>query len=210
MRNRPASESPVRKLIYFPIIHTQSDMGALSESLRRITVRKLGEGAWKRQVHAIERMWAETERTIDGLHLAYESVRLYQDGLPVCGREAEIVNELANVGSRNHRLLLRLMDKGATLMGSESSELLVEEYELVKQAVNSGEKAEESGSPSLLKSLGDALLARRDRYIADRINATLRPGETGILLLGMLHSLAGLLDEDINVVYPLTKPLPAR
>jgi hypothetical protein len=48
--------------------------------------------------------------------------------------------------------------------------------------------------------LSEELLKKRDRFIARRINSTLRPGETGILFLGMLHSLAALLDEDIRVI----------
>jgi hypothetical protein len=51
--------------------------------------------------------------------------------------------------------------------------------------------------------MSDSLLKRRDQFIADRINDTLCPGETGILFLGMLHSLRHLLDEQIKVVYPV-------
>jgi DNA-binding response OmpR family regulator len=41
--------------------------------------------------------------------------------LPVCGRDLEIVAELAKAGSRNHPLLLRLKGRGALLMGTESA-----------------------------------------------------------------------------------------
>lgn len=207
VRRNDGSRLAARRLIYFPILHTESDMGALSESVRRATVRKLGERRWKNQVNAVDRMWADIEGVIDGLALPYEKVRLYQDGMPVCGREREIVTELATAGSRNHRLLLRLMERGATIMGAESSELLVEEYELVKQVLGAADVRKETTMDDRLKALSRSLLKRRDQYIASRINATLLPGETGILFLGMLHSLASLLDEDIRVVYPLNKPL---
>jgi len=53
------------------------------------------------------------------------------------------------------------------------------------------------------------LLDRRNRFIAYRINTTLCTGETGILFLGMLHSLENLLNKDINVIYPVApSPLP--
>ncbi|MFH1293180.1 MAG: hypothetical protein ABIJ44_03520, partial [Pseudomonadota bacterium] len=56
------------------------------------------------------------------------------------------------------------------------------------------------------KGVGDSLLKRRDQYIAARINGTLLVGETGILFLGMLHSLGNWLDKDIRVRYPITRP----
>jgi len=49
----------------------------------------------------------------------------------------------------------------------------------------------------------DALLAQRDRYIANRIDSTLVAGESGILFLGMLHSLSTLLAKDIRLVFPV-------
>ncbi len=50
----------------------------------------------------------------------------------------EIVSELSASGSRNHRLLMHLMDKGAMIMGTESPELLMEEYELAKKNFTEG------------------------------------------------------------------------
>jgi len=194
------SEVLSRTLTYIPIIHSQVDMGALSESVRRATLQRLGEKGWKRKVNLIDKMWTEIEKVIDGLVLSYEKVRLYQDGLPVCDREAEIVNELAKAGSRNHRLLLRLMERGATIMGTESSELLVKEYELVKQTLAGADTQKAAAIESSKKALSDSLLKRRDQYIAERINNTLRLSETGILFLGLLHSLEGLLAKDIRVI----------
>ena len=152
-------------------------------------------------------MWAEIEQAIEGLDLRYEKVRLYQDGLPVCGREAEIVRDLARAGSRNHRLLLRLMERGATIMGTESSELLVEEYGLIKQVMTVEEIHQGSEIAARQKVLADTLLRKRDQYIADRIDQTLQIGETGILFLGMLHALENRLHKDIRVIYPVKRPL---
>jgi hypothetical protein len=182
-------------------------MGAMREALRRVTIEKLGEEGWRRQRKAVEEMWVAIEKAIEAIPFSYEKVRLYQDGLPVCGRESQIVKELAEVGSRNHRLLLRLMKKGATIMGTESSELLVEEYELVKQMLAAPNARKMVSAGSLPRALGDALLKKRDRFIADRINATLEGGETGILFLGMLHLLRGLLSKEIRVIYPCIKPV---
>ena len=126
-------------------------------------------------------------------------MRVYQDGLPVCGHEQEIVSELAGAGNRNHRLLLKLQARGATLMGTESPELLVEEYQLATAAFASGATVR---TEVRQKQLRDTLLEKRDRYIADRINGTLGAGESGILFMGMLHEVAKYLDPDIERCLP--------
>jgi Na+/phosphate symporter len=126
----------------------------------------------------------------------------------VCGREAEIVKELAQRGSPNYQLLEQLMNKGATIMGTESSELLVQEYELMKQALAlaAGDIRAAARVERSQKARSGDLLQKRDHYIASRINDTLLQGETGILFLGMLHSLKNRLDQDISVIYPFRPP----
>ena len=124
-----------RTLIYLPIVHTQADMGALKESVARASLEKMGRAGLARKIAAIDQIWTEIEAAIEALALSFDRVRLYQDGLPVCGREVEIVTELAQAGSRNHQLLLRLMAQGAVLMGTESGDLLVQEYQLAKQSL---------------------------------------------------------------------------
>ena len=202
-----APESGERTLIYIPIIHTQADMGALSAPIQRLKVKRLGRRGWERNVSLVDKMWDQIEQAMESLVLPYERVRLYQDGLPVCGREVEIVAELARAGSRNHRLLLRLREKGAVIMGTESSGLLVEEYQLVREALASGKPEVATRGEARRKALRDSLLKRRDQYIARRVNGTLRTGETGLIFLGMLHSVGPWLDKDIRVVYPIRQPL---
>lgn len=192
-----------RTLIHIPVIYTQADMGALSESVQRQALENLGLKGWERKVTAIDEMWTVIKEAIEGLKLPYEKVRLYQDSLPVCGREFEIVRDLARGGSRNHQLLLRLMAKGGRLMGTESLELLMEEYELARQLVAANQGAtpgsdQQAASASLLK--------KRDQFIAHRINSTLKQDEIGILLLGMLHCIESELAEDIRVIYPVNRP----
>lgn len=200
-KNKKVPEAE-RILIHVPIVHAPADMGRHGESLRRLTFQKSGLQGWRRKVEQIERMWAETERTLDGWRLDYRKVRLYQDGLPVCGREAEIVTELAGSGSPNHRLLLRLMEKGAALMGTESAELLMQEYALAKKILEAKDAEEASAVEAGHKGLSDSLLIARDQFIASRIQNTLLPGETGILFLGLLHCPGSWLDPSIRVLHP--------
>jgi len=181
-------------------------MGALSDAIQRLKVKKLSPKRWELNVNLVNKLWVRIEQAIERLALPYDRVRLYQDGLPVCGREVEIVAELAKAGSRNHRLLHRLLEKGTTVMGTESSELLVEEYELVKEDFASGTPGFAGGREARRKALRDSLLKRRDEYIAGRINETLRAGETGLIFLGMLHSLGAWLNKDIRVIYLIHQP----
>lgn len=196
----------MRTLIYIPIIHTQADMGALAGAIRRLAIEKLGRQEWERSIRAIDRLWTIIRETIEKLDLPYPRVRLYQDGLPNCGREVQIVTDLANAGSPNHQLLFFLMGKGATLMGTESADLLLEEYQLVQQVLSAQGLGEVERVQARQESLSQSLLERRDRYIAERMNGTLGEGETGILFLGMLHLLGKHLAKDIQVHYPILRP----
>lgn len=199
-----------RTLVYFPIIHTQSDMGALSESIRKVTIQKLGERGWRRKINLVKQFWADLESILDKLSLVYAQTRLYQDGLPVCGKEQDIVTELAKKGSPNHQLLVRLMEKGATVMGTESAELLIEEYHLIKKVLETGDVHDAMMIEARQKAAGELLLSKRDVFIAERIETTLQAGETGILFLGMLHNISELLPTDMEVIYPMKHPLDKK
>jgi hypothetical protein len=192
-----------RKLVYLPIIHTAADMGTLGASIRGMKLSTLGRQGLKQNAAVVDKMWEELERVVSNLPVPPGTVRVYQDGLPVSGHEQEIVSELAATGHRNHGLLLKLQARGATLMGTESPELLVAEYQLATAAFACGASAR---TEVRQKQLRDTLLEKRDRYIGDRINRTLGAGESGILFMGMLHEVARYLDPDIAVVYPLGPP----
>ncbi len=111
----------------------------------------------------------------------------------------EIVRDLANAGSANHLILLDLMAKGARLTGTESPQFLLEEYELARQVLTALHSQQPGSLAQHQKEVSKTLLDKRDGYIAERINTTLQPGETGLIFLGMLHSLEGRLAPDIRV-----------
>jgi hypothetical protein len=201
--NASPSRDAKRKLVYIPIIHTTADMGTLGASIRGKKLSTLGRQGLTHNAAVVEKMWEQIEGVAARLALPQGTVRIYQDGLPVCGHERDIVLELAGAGSRNHRLLLELEARGATVMGTELPELLVEEYQLATAACASGAAVR---TDIRQQQLRDTLLEKRDRFVADRINRTLGDGESGILFMGMLHAVAQYLDSDIRVVYPLGPP----
>jgi hypothetical protein len=125
----------MRKLIYVPIVHTTADMGSQAEALEREHVRRHGRGEWARTRRLIDEVWEGLRTRLLALALDYRGVRIYQDGLPVCGRELDIVREVAQGGSRNYALILELLDRGAVVEGTESPDLLREEYERIRSAI---------------------------------------------------------------------------
>jgi len=181
----------VRWLILIPIVHTEVDLGS---HLARVKSAQFGRESWHEHLRAIEELWTKLRERVLALPMDHGVVRLYQDGLPASGSEMEIVEELARRGSRNHRLLLDLVGKGAVLMGTEDPSLLLEEWERLQ-----GESLGRPGPGSGEGGSYDELLARRDEYIAGIIAHTLRPGEVGRLFIGMLHRLVETLPADIEV-----------
>ena len=186
-----------RFLIHIPIIHTQAEMGTLAKEIGSRLAKELSPRRLQKKETTVDSLWDSIEMMFAEIDFSHAKVRIYQDGLPVCGRETEIVDELASAGSRNHRLIAELAKKGATIMGTESGELLIEEYRRVKEILaQSGGAAK--ADPMI--DAGAALLQKRDRFMAERIDRTLQPGEIGILFIGMLHSVQRYLASDITVI----------
>jgi len=189
-----------RELLYFPVVHTLEDMGTMGESVQKARVSRTGRSSTHRVALAVGKLWDEIERVASELQPLPGKMRAYQDGLPVCDHVREIVADLAAAGSRNHRLLLALEERGVVVMGTESPELLVEEYQLASAMISAGDSARVKAKGNTLHG---SLLDRRDRFIADRINVTLLPGETGLLFIGMLHQVSRHLQADIKIQYPV-------
>ena len=186
----------MKRVIFIPVIHDLADLGSLAESVRAHYLQHFGPAVWQQRQRAVEELWKQIRRAIDALHLDYHLVRIYQDGLPVCGQEEQIVHELAGAGSLNHQLVLELMGQGAMLMGTEDPQLLIREYQLHRRRMDA---AAQRPAPPLPSEAAD-LLAARDRFIAQRIAATLADAETGLLFLGAAHCPDALRAEGIGVV----------
>jgi hypothetical protein len=178
-----------RTLVLIPIIHTDEDLGSFNVKPKTIARRI----EFERKQNSIKTVWNEIENNLLNWRNSFENVLIYQDSLPVCGRELEIVREVAATGSPNYRLILKLIEQGAEIIGTESPELLKSEYEVQSEFMKNPKN----------KSLMDKLrifLLKRDRFIADRINETLLSDKLGVLFIGMMHQVETQLPEDIKVV----------
>lgn len=192
----------------------------MGTELAAACIERLGRRHWDDYLAMLATFWPSVRAGLAGLGLDYARVDLYQDGLPVCGKELEIVKAAAAKGSENHQLVLDMVSRGATLMGTEDPKLLLEEHRNVQAALASRPTNGERGMRNAEK-VGPyriphaqftirQLMAERDAYLGRRINESLRPGRSGILFLGLMHNVESYLAEDI-VVTRLDHPVvPAR
>jgi hypothetical protein len=188
-----------RQLVHVPLIHAPADMGTMAKGLEAVCAERFGRRRWQAQLALVERFWGAVRLGLEGLRVDWAKVNLYQDGLPVCGKEQEIVRAAAGQGSQNHQLLLDLMARGAAIVGTEDVQLLLEEYREVQEALRHPPgRGDAARSPDAARRHAERL-ALRDVYIALRIGQTLQPGRTAVLLLGMAHAIEGYLPGDIVV-----------
>jgi hypothetical protein len=196
----------MRRLKYIPIIHTGVEMGSMYGTLKTEYIRRFGIQKWEEHNRIIEDFWEGIRRKIFDLDLVYSDTRLYQDGLPVCGKELHIVQELVKMGSRNHQILMELIQLGTKLEGTEDPKLLLEEYAYLKNASTDLDKPEVKRR---YQRLAKSILDKRDSFIAKRIHETLREGETGLLFIGITHRVDEKLPKDIGIEYVIYR-LPFR
>ena len=202
-------------MIYVPIIHTEADMGSMSDSLRDKYIQKYGEDKWLNHINEIDSMWNSIEKKLDELNFSYKNVKIYQDGLPNCGAgmsapawtadrcgnaqvEKKIVIDIAKKGSKNHQLLIKLLDKGAQLIGTENPKLLIEEYKTILGTLKQTKETNKDFIDNYKKK-AEKQLFERDKYISRRIDETLKDNETGILFIGMMHKVNEFLPKDIKI-----------
>ena len=199
----------MRELIYVPVIHTEEDMGSMAEPLKQEFIRKYGRAKWKAHVQVVGDLWAGIRRRIDQLRLDPHRLRVYQDGLPICGREMEIVREVSQLGSQNYSIVLELVEKGAQLEGTEDPKYLVEEYRFVKELTAIADPEEKRRAIERTRLRRNGLLVKRDRFVAKRIHETLQARETGLLFTGIEHRVDKYLPKGFKISYLIYR-LPFR
>jgi hypothetical protein len=176
-------------------------MGSMAEPLKKEMIGKFGEAKWREHTNTVDGLWRGISRKIKDLRLDYPKLRIYQDGLPVCGKEREIVREVAGHGSRNYRLILELIKKGAKIEGTEDPKLLIEEYKFIKELTQIADPSEKKRAIKRYQKARDELLRKRDQFIAQRIDETLRDGDQGLLFVGLEHEIDRFLPKHIEVSY---------
>lgn len=199
----------MRKLNIIPIIHSRQDLGSLDLPIQEFKNKLLSKTEIQSSRSVVGNFWKELRLGIEGWQVEFEQLMLYQDAIPFTGHmdgviEQQIVRELSAKGSPNHQLLEWLMDQGATLVGTESAELLLKEYDVVRKSLADGFQG--FGDDLSSEPIYSVLLEQRDRFIADRIFSSLQENKVGVLFIGMLHRVENYLDASIVVHHPFGKP----
>lgn len=198
----------MRSLIYVPIVHSKADLGALGQAAAEHTAGVIEAGLIEQRRDSIEAMWAVIRSKVLAMPLNWPTVRIYQDGLPICGHEHAIVRDLAAAGSHNHGLLAELLERGAMLMGTEEPPLLIREYKRVQRLIALAQQpAPDSREILAIRREGEELLVQRDASIAGRIRSTLAEGEQGVLFIGLLHRVDELIADEVHIQH-LIRNLP--
>ena len=189
----------MRNLYVIPIIHMSADMGSVAPSLDDRATAKLTPELWQRHKEIVSAFWDSIGQFLDELDV--NGFKVYQDGLIADGEEGlRIVKESVGQGSKNFKIIERLLERGAILIKTESLSLVKQEYGYIKKMSYSRSLKEREVAALRYKLAQGKLLKQRDEFIAGRINETLAEGATGILFIGAYHDVVRRLAPDIRVV----------
>ena len=188
----------MKRLLYVPIIHTSADLGSMAKDVAKRGKADLGEDIWKEHKKTVNAFWDAILDYFDSIDV--HGVKIYQDGMIAEGEMGEkIVEETAKTGSKNYELILKLLKKGAILVGTEKFNLVKKERDILLAATQAkfiGQKIIAFMRYKLIKA---RLLSKRDSFIAKRIKETLTHGDTGILFIGAFHNIKNRLQKDMQI-----------
>lgn len=188
----------MRTLLYVPIIHTSADLGSLAEEVHRKGLENFGENMWRDHLRTIDGFW-------DALFLYFNSInvsgaKIFQDGMVADGDVGlNIIQEGEKAGSKNHRLVSKLLHRGALLMKTEDFNLVKKERDRLLKMIRAKTTVEKLFGLFIYKLTKKLLLNQRDDDIARRIDLALDEGETGILFIGAYHHVQPRLARDIKI-----------
>jgi len=188
-----------RSIILVPVIHTSADLGSIAKDVAKRGIAGLGEDVWKGHIRTIEGFWDSIMDYFDSLEMS-SGMKIYQDGMVADGDMGQkIVEDCAKSGSRNYELVSRLLKRGAVLQKTEDLKLVLEERDKLLCITNAKSNFQRILAFIRYKFAKGKLLKKRDQFIANRINETLKSEEKGILFIGASHNVGNGLDSDIKV-----------
>ena len=188
----------MRTLIYVPVIHTSADLGSIAKEVAKRGIRDLGQELWEKHRRTVEGFWDVVSDYFDSIEV--KDMKIYQDGMVAEDEMGKkIAEDTAKAGSKNYQLILKLLDRGAVLVKTEDFKLVKKEYDrllAITQAKSITKKIIAFIKYKLVKVI---LLNRRDNFIANRIEQTLKADEKAILFIGAFHNIKKRLPKDIRI-----------
>lgn len=175
-----------RILYYVPVVHGVADLGSLGPIIEKRRREACSWDHWERHRGVVEGFWtgiAAFFRAMDA-----QGLKIYQDGMMTDGDLGlRIVREGAASGSRNHQVVLDLVERGAVLQKTEDIGLLKQEYQRALKLAQRQSPWENIAASLGVKALGDEILEKRDQYMAEILASSLKEGERGTLFVGAFH-----------------------
>ena len=188
----------MRRLIYIPIVHTNSDMGSLASALEQSTAAVCGEERWERHKTTASHFWQMMSDYLETLDT--RNLKVYQDGFVSDGDLGKnIIEEGVRRGSKNYEIILNLLNRGAKIISTEDMALLQEEYGYISQTMKAKTPSQRRLAYKEYESRKSQLTMERDSFIAGTINETLENDEVGLLFIGAYHDVVPHLTKDIAV-----------
>jgi len=191
----------MKKLLYVPIIHMEADLGSVAAIVDKRSSQVCGRERWEKHKRAVSGFWDFIANYFD--RLSASNLKIYQDGLMIDGALGKkIIEEGSRKGSKNHEIVLKLMEKGAEIRKTEDLSLLKEEYNSIIKLSQTKSPIEKTLVYIGYKLRKNPLMEKRDKFMAERINETLKDGEVGVLFIGVYHNVLPRISRDI-IVYEL-------
>jgi hypothetical protein len=191
----------MRTLIYVPVIHSSADMGSLGKELMHKNADGSTGNKWQKHSETVNGYWDVIESYFENININVKGVKIYQDGMFVDGEMAlKIINEGIKSGSKNSKIISKLIDRGAILIQTEDFGMVKDEYDGFQSILKSKNKITKLFRLFRYKILKTIFLTRRDKFISARIAETLEQSETGILFIGAYHNIIKRLPKDIKVI----------
>lgn len=188
----------MRKLLYVPVIHVDSDLGSIAPAIDKRSAEICGRKRWEKHKQTVTTFWDDIEEYFKNMDAA--NLKIYQDGLMADGDLGKkIIEEGARRGSRNHRIVLDLINSGGEIRKTEDIALLKEEYARILKLAQTRSLWERATAYIGYRVHKDRLMEKRDRFIAKTINETLKEEERGVLFMGAFHEVSQYIAKDIQV-----------
>ncbi|MCK4467947.1 MAG: hypothetical protein KAU60_06300, partial [Desulfobacterales bacterium] len=176
----------------------ESDLGSIAPAIDKRSTQICGRERWERHKQIVSTFWDNIEEYFKKQDAG--KLKIYQDGLMADGELGQkIIEEGAEKGSRNYRIVLDLIRRGAEIRKTEDITLLKEEYNRILKLAQSKSLWERAAAYIGYRFHKDRLMDKRDRFIADTINQTLKAEETGVLFIGAYHDVLSLFAKDIAI-----------
>ena len=118
----------MKKLLYVPIIHMEADLGSVATVIDKRSSQLCGRERWNRHKKAVSGFWDSIANFFG--RLSPSNLKIYQNGLMIDGALGKkIVEEGVKKGSKNYKIILKLVERGAEIRKTEDLSLLKKEYD---------------------------------------------------------------------------------